>query len=145
MSPERPLLLFPLVFKRLRKSRGLLQKTTALDLGLDATVLCAIEKGTRAPLGDDLLKRAAQLFCLSGEEVRQLQWAAHHDRLVGHLEDKGATETEVEFISTGLHALRHLQPQQINGLMSSLQEIEKSASLVASLGKSNPLAEATMN
>jgi DNA-binding XRE family transcriptional regulator len=144
MNPDRSLLLFPLLFTRLRKSRGVMQKTAALDFGVDPTVLCAVEKGTRIPFDDEQIKRVTEVFRLSEEEVTQLQWAAHHDRLIVHLGSKGATETEVAFISTGLHALRHLQPQQISGLMASLQQIKKSASLVASLGKSNPLMEVDM-
>lgn len=136
--------MFPAVLTRLRKGRGLLQKTTALELGVDPTVLCAVEKGTRAPLDDEQINRVIEVFRLSEDEAAQLRWAAHHDRLVGQLENKGATETEVAFISTGLHALRHLQPQQISGLMASLQQINKSASLVASLSKSHPLLEVAM-
>jgi transcriptional regulator with XRE-family HTH domain len=144
MNLDRSVLLFPLVLTQLRKERGLMQKTAALELGVDPTVLCAVEKGTRAPLDDEQIKRVREVFRLSEEVVKQLQWAAHHDRLVGHLGSKGATEAEVAFISTGLHALRNLQPQQISGLMASLQQIDKSASLVAALGKSNPLLEAAM-
>lgn len=144
MNSDRSLLLFPLLFTRLRKSRGVMQKTAAVDFGVDPTVLCAVEKGTRVPFDDEQIKRACEVFGLSDEEVAQLRWAAHHDRLIGHLANKGASETEVAFVSTGLHALRHLQPQQISGLMASLQQINKSASLVASLGKSNPLLEVAM-
>jgi transcriptional regulator with XRE-family HTH domain len=144
MNPDRSLLLFPTLFTQLRKSRGVLQKTAAVDFGVDPTVLCAVEKGTRAPLDDAQIKRAREVFRLSEDEAAQLQWAAHHDRLVGHLGSKGATDTEVAFISTGLHALRHLQPQQISGLIASLQQINQSASLVAALGKSNNLLEVAM-
>ncbi len=144
MNPDRSLLLFPLLFTRLRKSRGVMQKSAAVDFGVDATVLCGIEKGTRVAFDDEHIKLACEVFRLSDEEGAQLLWAAHHDRLIGHLANKGATETEVAFISTGLHALRHLQPDQINGLIASLQQINKSASLVASLAKSNPLLEVAM-
>lgn len=144
MNSDHSVLLFPFLLTRLRKGRGVMQKTAALELGVDPTVLCAVEKGTRAPLDAEQIKRASEVFHLSDEEAAQLQWAAHHDRLVGHLGSKGATEAEVAFISTGLHALRHLQPQQISGLMASLQQINKSASLVASLAKSNPLLEVAM-
>lgn len=136
--------LFPMVLTGLRKSRAVLQKTAALEMGIDPTVLCAIEKGARAPLDDEQIKQVIKVLRLSEEEAAQLQWAAHHDRLVGHLEHKGATEAEMAFISTGLHALRHLQPQQVSGLMASLQQIDKSASLVAALGKSTSMLEVAM-
>ena len=144
MNSDRSLLLFPLLFTRLRKSRGVMQKSAALDFGVDPTVLCAVEKGTRVPFDDEQIKRASEVFRLSEEEVAHLKWAAHHVRLIVHLGNKGASETEVAFISTVLHALRHLQPEQISGLMASLQQINKSASLVASLGKSNLLLEVAM-
>lgn len=144
MNPKIAPFLFPMVLTRLRKSRSVLQKTAALVMGIDPTVLCAIEKGVRAPLDDEQIKQAIEVLRLSEEEAAQLQWAAHHDRLVGHLGHKGATEAEMAFISAGLHALRHLQPQQIKGLMANLQQIDKSASLVAALGKSNSLLEVAM-
>ncbi len=144
MNPKTAPFLFPLVLTRLRKSRAVLQKTAALEMGIDPTVLCSIEKGARAPLDDEQIKQVIKVLRLSEEEAAQLQWAAHHDRLVGHLEHKGATEAEMAFISTGLHALRHLQPQQVSGLMASLQQIDKSASLVAALGKSTSMLEVAM-
>ena len=120
----------------------MLQKTVAWQLGMDATVLCAVETGTRAPLDVEQLRKAVGLLQLTEEEVRELNWSAHHDRLVCGLEHKGASDLEIEFFSRGLQALRHLEPKQIKGLIVSLQEIEKSANLMASLGTYNPLREA---
>lgn len=82
---------------------------------------------------------------LTDEDACQLRWTARHDRLIGHLGQKGATESELVFISTGLRALRHLQPQQIIGLTGTLEQIGQSASLVASLGQPNPKTEAMMS
>ena len=144
MSSTCTHLLFPSTFARLRKNRRLLQKSTADKLGVDPTVLCAIEKGTRAPLDDKQIAKAVEVLKLADEDASQLRWAAHHDRLIGHLEQRGATEAEVVFISTGLHALRHLQPQQIVGLTGTLEQIGKSARMVASLARSNPTMEVVM-
>lgn len=135
MTSVRSTLLFPEAWTRVRKAHRRLQKTAALELGIDPTVLCGIEKGTRAPFGEDQIALAVERLELSEEEQELLRWAAHHDRLVGHLLAKGASSTELAFISAGLHALRHLQPQQVHGLTSNLRQIAESASLVASLGR----------
>jgi hypothetical protein len=137
-------LLFPSLFRKVRSSRGLLQKTVAIDLGLDPAVLCCVEKGTRAPFDSATLNRATAIYKFSDAESDLLAWAAHHDRLVGSLHQRGASNVEVEFFSNGLRALRHLQPEQVQGLLANLKEIDKSASLVASLRYSSNLLETNM-
>jgi len=137
MTTQNSLQLFPLTLKRLRKSRGLLQKTFAINMGLDATVLCTAEKGSRAPLDETVIEKMIEVFALSSEEADAIKWTAHHDRLIWALRQKSASDTEIEFLSTGLRVFRHLKADQIKGLISNLQHIGESASLVASLDKSN--------
>jgi len=136
-------LLFPAVFKQLRKSRRLLQKVVALDLGMDPSVLCGVEGGTRPPPELALLQQAALLFQLTAAESQQLLWAAHHDRLIGCLGQRGASDEEMELFSTGLSTMRHLSQIQVQGLLASLNKISKSATLLSSLS-SNESKEVVM-
>ncbi len=144
MNQRHANLLFPPVLKQVRSSRGLMQKSVAIDLGLDAAVLCGIEKGTRGPLDDRMLQKACELFKLTNDEIDQLQWAAHHDRIIGILDHRGASKSEVALLSASLHAWHHLGPEQRNGLVASLRQISQSARLVSSLTKPNQLMEMAM-
>jgi transcriptional regulator with XRE-family HTH domain len=124
---------FPRSFRRIRTVRGLLQKTVALQLDVDPGALCAVEKGTRGPFDHKLLAKAAKLLLLTEDEQAELSWAAHHDRLVGLLSNRGASPMEVELISASLHALHHLRAEQRAGLLASVRRIGESAQLVANL------------
>jgi len=124
--------------------RGLLQKTVALELGLDTGVLCGIEKGVRGPLDSEVLTRAAQLFQFTDDEMAQLRWSAHHDRLIGLLVQRGATKEEVELISASLHAWHYLGSDQRTGLLANVRRIGESAQLVSALAKPQDVMEVAM-
>lgn len=127
------LLQFPKAFRQMRMRRGLMQKVVALELGLDAAVLCGIEKGTRIPLDETLLARAANLFQLSADEFADMTWAAHHDRLITGLTSKGASDEEILLISESLCAWHHLKSDQREGWLSTVKRLRESARAVATL------------
>ena len=137
-------LLFPEALKRIRISRQLLQKSAAIVLGLDASILCGIEKGTRPPLDDSLLDKTARAFSLSDVEIAQLKWAARHDRLIGRLGERGATASEIGLLSASLVAWHHLGVDQRDGLLVKLQQIGQSARVLSSLANTQSLAEVSM-
>jgi transcriptional regulator with XRE-family HTH domain len=133
MNTTSPALFFPRTLRKLRRGRGRLQKTLAIQIGVDATVLSGIETGARAPLDVDNIQKAVVTLQLSESEEAELLWAAHHDRLVTGLEQRGGTALEREFLSSGLRAIRHLEPRQIKGLIRNLGEVERSARLITTL------------
>ncbi len=138
------LLQFPKTFRRMRMRQGLMQKVVALELGLDAAVLCGIEKGTRGPLDEAELAKVAELFQLAGDELTELVWAAHHDRLITPLKSRGASEEEVMLISENLCAWHHLKKDQRAGWLSTVKRMRESARAVAALSSPAGGMEAQM-
>lgn len=127
------MLRFPAALRRMRVRRGLLQKTIAFQLRLDPAQLCAVERGSRGPLDKPTLERASELLALSEAERQELAWAAHHDRLVATLSQRGACAQEIELVSASLEAWHHLQGDQRNGLIQSVRKASESAKLLADL------------
>lgn len=125
----------------MRVRRGLLQKTIAHELQLDPGQLCAIERGSRGPLDASMLRRAADLLELSELERQELIWAAHHDRLVAQLGQRGACLEEIELVSASLEAWHHLRADQRCGLIQSVRKCSESAKLLAALSTPSIPAE----
>lgn len=138
------LLQFPKVFRQMRTRRGLMQKAVALELGLGAAVLCGIESGTRIPLDEAALRRAADLFKLSADELAEITWAAHHDRLITSLSNRGASDEEVLLISESLRAWHYLKSDQREGWLSNVKRVRESAHVVATLSSPTGGMEAQM-
>lgn len=127
------LLRFPAALRQFRTQRGLMQKTVAYELRLDPALLCAAERGTRGPLDGETLAKAAELLQLSAVEFQELSWAAHHDRILGFVRNKGASSIEMKGISAMLLALHHLQADQRDGLIQYCDQVVQSARLVYGL------------
>lgn len=130
---------FPAALRQMRLRRGLLQKTIAYQLHLDPGQLCAVERGSRGPFDASTLERAADLLALSEAERQDLAWAAHHDRLVAQLGQRGACTEEIELISASLEAWHHLRAEERWGLIQSVRKFGESAKMLAAL--STPRAQ----
>ena len=128
------MLRFPAALRRLRTRRGLLQKTIAHQLHLDPGQFCAVERGSRGPLDQPMLDRAAELLDLSVQERLELVWAARHDRLLKHAMREGASPEEIELMSLCSETLHHLREDQRGGLIRSVRKFNESAKLLAMLG-----------
>ena len=135
------MLQFPGVLRRLRLQKGTLQKTIAHHLGIDPAQLCAIEKGSRGPLDSCMLDKVADLLDLNEQELQELVWAAHHDRLVGLLTQRGASLGEVELVSASLEAWHYMQAEQRPRLISSVRRFGVSAKVLASMPASDGRVE----
>lgn len=117
----------------MRVRRGLLQKTIAHQLQLDPGQLCAVERGSRGPLDGPTLKRAADLLELSEPERQELTWAAHHDRIVALLGQRGACPEEIKLVSASLEAWHHLRGDQRCGFVQTVRKCSESAKLLAAM------------
>lgn len=139
------LLQFPKTFRRMRMRQGLMQKVVALELGLDAAVLCGIEKGTRGPLDEAGLAKVADLFQLRGNEIAELAWAARHDRAIARLTSRGEfSEEEALLISENLRAWHYLKKDQRENWLSTVKRISESAGAIAALSSPTSEMEAQM-
>ncbi|RYG88855.1 MAG: hypothetical protein EON59_03140 [Alphaproteobacteria bacterium] len=118
---------FPQALRAVRARRGLLQKSVALDLGIDAAVLCATEKGARGPLSDDRLALLAARLALTPEEHQALLWAARHDRVISQLEASGGSRQELLLVSKAMTAWNHMEGAQREGWLNQVIRLADSA------------------
>jgi len=135
---------FPQALRAVRTRRGLLQKAVALDLGIDAAVLCATEKGARGPLSDDRLDLLAQRLSLTDEELYRLRWAARHDRLISQVEGSGASREEALLVSKTLTAWNHMEGTQRDGWLTHVARLADSAVMLRTALSPLPTAEDAM-
>ena len=135
---------FPQVLRAVRTRRGLLQKVVALELGIDAAVLCAIEKGARGPLGDDRLELLVERLSLAEGEAFALRWAARHDRVIGQLEAGGASSQETLLVSKALTAWNHMEGRQREGWLAQMARLADSAVLLRAAVEPANAMEAAM-
>jgi transcriptional regulator with XRE-family HTH domain len=66
----------------LRKLRGKSQKWLALEAGLDASYLAALERGRRSPPRDEILQRLMTALSVNGAERLEIQRALGLSRAV---------------------------------------------------------------
>ncbi|MEO3715505.1 helix-turn-helix domain-containing protein [Roseateles flavus] len=135
---------FPAALKALRLRRGVQQKAFAIDLGIGAAFLCGIEKGTRAPLDDGLLEQAGRLLELNTDEQAQLRSLAHHDRLVHQMELRGASDDELQLISSALTAWHHMSPQQRTDWLANVRQLADNVVQVSAMTRRRLTKEAAM-
>lgn len=135
---------FPATLRSMRMSRRKLQKSFAIELGIDAAVLCGVEKGTRGPLDDTLLGKASAALELNEQEDQRLRWSAHHDRLTIHLESRGASMEEIRLISSVLTAWHHMEATQRTGWLTNLHQVAESAVLLKAI-TNTPETEVAMS
>lgn len=58
--------------QRIRRERGILQRTLAVDLGIDFTYLSKLENGRGEPPSEDLIRRIADKLGLDPEKLLAL-------------------------------------------------------------------------
>jgi transcriptional regulator with XRE-family HTH domain len=135
---------FPRVLRSLRTVRGVLQKTVAGVLDLDAPTLCAVERGVRAPLTDERIQRLVPVLRMSAAELDHLLWAARHDRLLAHLETGGATGEELDLMSKALTTWNFMDSRQRQAWLTQVGRMADSASFLHSAVTPDLQREAAM-
>jgi transcriptional regulator with XRE-family HTH domain len=118
---------FPMLLRRIRAQHGFAQKAVALTLGIDQAQFCAIEKGRRPPFGDIALNQVSEAMKLSEQELKELQWAAKHDRLIRLTFDAALPMEDSCLVSSLLSASRLLDTTQRHGLRDYLGALEAGA------------------
>lgn len=111
---------FSVKFKALRESRGLLQKTLAIDLEVSPTYLSAIEKGRKPPPSNDRFYSKLTLkLGLTPDEVNGLRSHANSESLFRGLFE-GTSPQQVEIAMLFAERLRSLHPAQLRALQAIL-------------------------
>ncbi len=108
------------------------QKALALTIGVDQAILCAVERGRKPALADDVMARAWQALRLSEAERRELGWMAKHDGLIREVYLRQSAEV-AQLISAALMAYETLPPAARAGLIALLKSKAKSGADVRDL------------
>lgn len=121
---------FSRALRNLRQARGVLQKSVAAVLDVDAPTLCAVERGVRAPLTDERIQRLVPLLRMSPAELDHLLWAARHDRLLANLQAGGATSEELDLMSKALTTWNYMDQRQRQAWLAQVGRMADSASFL---------------
>lgn len=113
--------LLPVLVTRERAKAHLTQRQLAERAGLFQTVVCAIEKGRRTPVGADTIKRLITGLGLAEERVYDFVAAAEHDRIVTELQ-KGCLSASAPIVSAALMAGHYLDEAERRGLERKIKQ-----------------------
>ncbi len=115
---------FSAKLRSLRDSRGLLQKSLSISLGVSATYLSALEKGRKQPpQNKEFFEKLRQCLQLSNDELQELQNIAVATEKLGPL----AIGTSSMQLELGLYfaaCLRSIPPKQIRAITAILETID---------------------
>ncbi len=127
-----PLLLFPDALVSARQRRALSQRHLAVEMQMDPSHVCALEKGRKGAVTPALLERLAKALGLSAEERAGLEWAAIHDQVVLCARDH-AGEDAARMVSLGLQAQRALSTEEQQGVRALLFQLVSAKRALTSL------------
>lgn len=116
----------PKLIRLARLRAGLSQKALALRVGVDQSLLCALEKGRRRVHARELLNAIAQTVGLAPRERDELVWAWRHDRVVIEAQVAGLPETAQRLVSAGLFAAQYLERTELMGLERTINSATRS-------------------
>lgn len=123
---------FSIKLRTLRESRGVLQKSLAINLGVGPTYLSALEKGRKAPPSNiDFYGSLRHCLQLSDEEFEELQRLGSATETLGPLA-VGASPLQLEVAVDFASRLKWLQPKHLRAIKAILEMAEppSKASLV---------------
>lgn len=122
---------FSVKLKALRESRGLLQKTFAIELGVSPTYLSALERGRKAPpQNEEFFKKLKNCLGLSDQETSELREVANAIEVLGTLV-VGASPFQVAVAVTFASRLISLHPNQLRAIQAILDMTEYRTALSA--------------
>lgn len=115
---------FSIKLRSLRESRGLLQKSLAIELGVGATYLSALEQGRKLPPQNfDFFFKIQQCLELSSDELKELRNLATATEIFGPLAT-GSSPLQLEVALDFASRLKRLQPGHIRAIKSILDMVE---------------------
>lgn len=108
------------------------QKALALTVGIDQATLCAVERGRKAGLAEEVMERVWRALSVTDAQRRQLRWMATHDGLVREAYLRQLPEI-AQLISAAMRAYESLPPAARAGLIALLKSKAKSGADVRDL------------
>lgn len=115
---------FSIKLRALRESRGVLQKSLAIALGVGPTYLSALEQGRKAPPHNvDFFEKLQRCLELSGDELSELRSLAAATETLGPLA-VGTSPMQLEVAVDFASRLTWLQPKQLRAIKAILDMAE---------------------
>lgn len=124
------LLQLPNLIRLARLRAGLSQKALALSIGLNQSLLCAIEKGRRPVCAQELLDGIGRATAMTKGECEMLRWAMAHDQLIVAAQRMSLQPETLRFVSIGMRATRMLDSDELLGMEEALEEAIRSKELL---------------
>ena len=125
MSVQRKFKL-PGAIQGYRLRMGMSQKMLAIAIGVDQSLLCAVEKGRRQAPPDPFLGRMAEALGLNDAQKDELIWLAEHDRIIRDVA-RGPCSEAVGVVSGALMAVCGMSPSARDGMVKLLERKAESA------------------
>lgn len=113
------------VISRMRRKKAIRQSVLAERVGVDASRMSALENGKRVGATDALVQRIARGLGCSDEELRALQDAATHDRMMVAAERNLAWQEHRELIARALDACQVLSRDQVVAISRAIDRLVK--------------------
>jgi transcriptional regulator with XRE-family HTH domain len=110
---------FGLFLENIRRSRQLRQKQLAVDLGINASYISALEKGRKEPPSKQILERLITTLELDEEEQATMWKCVEQSKRTLHLPE-GMMLAEYELINQLRQQLGRLSQEQITLMMNVL-------------------------
>lgn len=115
---------FSVKLRSLRESRGVLQKSLSISLGVGPTYLSALEKGRKQPPRNaEFFEKLRQCLQLSNDELQELQNTAIATEKLGPLA-VGTSSLQLEVALHFAVCLRRIPPGQLRVITAILETIE---------------------
>jgi transcriptional regulator with XRE-family HTH domain len=110
----------PPLLRGARLAAKLSQKAVAVQLEIDQSHWCGIEKGRRPLPREGALQRFAVLVRATASAAEEMHWAATHDRIVAQALKEKMPEPAVALLSKCLRAARVLSTTELQGLLATV-------------------------
>lgn len=131
----------PGLLRQLREQSGLSQKALALQIGIDPSLLCALEKGRRHIHGRAQMEAIGKTLLLEPSHSQAMTAAWAHDRVFIDAQRAGYPLPALRLVSAGLIASMCLSNEELGGLAQNIHSAVCSKRELAKLIEQSALAD----
>lgn len=131
---------FPARLRIARTTAGLKQETIAAAIGVNPSLLCALEKGRRWMTNEELVPRLVQALNSRPNEAEALRQAAMHDKAIHTLQRLGFPLELLVLVSQTLRLTEVLSPAEIEHLTGYMGKLRSNKTSLAPMLAPDPAA-----
>ncbi|MCB8749032.1 helix-turn-helix domain-containing protein [Rhodoferax sp. U2-2l] len=120
---------------KVRRAKRLMQKQVAIDAGLDASYLAALERGRRLPPRAEVMKKLFLALEANENEQSEMKYAASLSRMSNELVGNAINFPGVEVALAVLEAAGRMTPEELAALATMIHSL--GSRQVPLIGRSN--------